>query len=125
MSTVLVSGAVLQCSHGGQLTLSQGNKKLSVGGSQVIIAGMESSLSFALGAPGVTTPCPKMASAGSPPPPSPCSSTQAASSGVASKLTVDGKGVLLATASGQAVNLNDPNASWQVNSAGQSLLKAS
>ena len=126
MGTVLVAGAVIQCSHGGSYKFSQGNPKLSISGNKVITSGMEVGVSFAPGSPGVLVPCPKLALAGTPPPPSPCTATLAAlPSGVALKLTVGGLGALLDAAQGQTVNANDPAATWSVSSAGQTLLKAS
>ena len=125
MGTVLVVGAIIKCSHGGSCKLSQGNSKLAIGGNNVITSGMEVGISFAPGGPGVVVPCPKLAAAGTPPPPSPCTATVATSpSGVAAKLTVDGLGALLDGASGQTINANDPAATWSVDSAGQTLLKA-
>ena len=124
MGTVLAVGAIIQCSHLGSLKLAQGNPKLRVSGNAVVTAGMESGLSFAVGSPNVVTPCPKLGP-GPAFPPSPCASTGASlPSGVAVKLRVDGKGVLLDSASGLATNPNDPAASWSVASAGQTLLKA-
>jgi hypothetical protein len=106
--------------------LSQGNSKLTISGNNVITSGMEVGISFAPGGPGVLVPCPKLAVAGSPPPPSPCTATVATlPSGVATKLTVDGLGALLDGANGQTINPNDPAATWSVASAGQTLLKAS
>lgn len=126
MGTVLVAGAIIKCSHGGSCKLSKGNSKLTIGGNDVITSGMEVGISFAPGSPGVVVPCPKLANAGTPPPPSPCTATIATTpSGVATKLTVDGVGALLDGASGQTVNANDPAATWSVDSAGQTLLKAS
>jgi hypothetical protein len=124
MGSVLAVGAIIKCSHGGSLKLAQGSSKLSVGGNAVVTAGMESGLSFAVGSPNVVTPCPKLGP-GPAFPPSPCASTGSSlPPGVAVKLLVDGKGVLLDSASGLATNPNDPAATWSVTSAGQTLLEA-
>jgi hypothetical protein len=123
MAFVVVKGAMIQCSHQGQVRLTAGNPKLTVDGQAVVTAGQEAGISFAPGSPGLVAPCPKLANAGNPPPPSPCSATSAATAGLSLKITVDGKGVLLDTASGSTTNLNDPKATWSVTSAGQSKLR--
>jgi hypothetical protein len=121
MALVLTVGAIIKCTHGGMCKLSQGNSKLTVSGNAVITSGMEAGISFA-GGPNVTVPCTFATGAG----PSPCTATgPSLPSGVATKLLVDGMGALLAGASGQNVNAQDPSAQWSVVSAGQTLLQAS
>lgn len=123
MAFVVVTGAAIECSHRGRVRLSSGNAKLTVDGEAVVTAGQEAGISFAPGSPGLLVPCPKLANAGIPPPPSPCSATLAATAGVSLKLTVDGLGVLLDNATGLATNANDPGATWSVASAGQTKLQ--
>lgn len=123
MPNVLVVGATLQCSHGGVVRLTGGNAKLLVTNNAVITSGQEAGLSFAPGAPGVIVPCTHPNSkAPTPPPTVPCSATMAATSGISTLLVIDEMGALMDTASGQTVNLDDPQASWSVASAGQTVL---
>jgi hypothetical protein len=123
MAQVLVAGGTLQCSHAGQVRLSGGDSRLSVSGKGAITFGSESGLSFAPGAPGVTSPCPFTdPKSGSP---SPCAATLPATSGTARLLSVGGVPVLLDNASGNATNTADPSATWKVAAAGQSLLSTS
>src|SRR5579875_2589311 len=116
MPQVLVTGATIQCTHGGVISLTQGDDRLQVKGKATIVAGQEAGLSFAPGAPGVTTPCP-FSTGGSA---SPCTSTLAASAGISTLLQVGNRGVLLSNATGQTVNT--PPATWSVQDAGQTLL---
>ena len=56
MSLVMVKGATLQCSHGGQITISTGDARMNVDNNAVVTSGMESGLSFPAGTPpGATT----------------------------------------------------------------------
>ena len=123
MAFVVVTGAVMQCNHHGQVGLTSGNAKLTVDGQAAVTAGLAVGISFAPGSPGLLAPCQKLASAGSPPPASPCTATKPATSGVSLKITVDGQGALLDSASGPAANLNDPFAAWSIASAGQTKLQ--
>jgi hypothetical protein len=121
MSYVLTVGAIIQCTHGGTCKLSQGSSKLTVSGNGVIISGMESGISFA-GGPNVVAPCTFATSGG----PSPCTATgPTLPAGLATKLTIDGMGALLDSASGTNINAQDASAKWSVVSAGQTLLQAS
>lgn len=126
MPRVVVAGAILQCSHGGQVRLSSGNSKLQVSDKAVVTAGMEVGLSFApLGSPPTPSqpaPCP-IQGPGSPPPPTPCTATLAATSGVSQLLTVDGAGALLSSAGGNTVNSTSPG-TWSIADPGQTLLEA-
>jgi hypothetical protein len=123
MPNVLVAGGTIQCSHGGSVKVLQGDDRLEIANAAVIVAGMESGLSFAPGSPGVQTPCP-WPSAVQPPVAgsSPCTATMAAGAGVSQQLTVGGKGALLDNANGLATNSNVPAATWSVAMAGQTLV---
>jgi hypothetical protein len=125
----VVIGAIVQCSHGGKSRLRAGNAKLKVNDAAVVTAGMEVGVPFLpFGSPPTPdnpAPCTKQAP-GTPPPPSPCTATLAATpEGVSTKITVDGIGVLLDTASGKATNTNDPDANWIISDAGQAVLRES
>ena len=106
---IVVQGATLACTHQGQATATSGNAKLKIGGKPAVVSGMEGLLSF--------TGCTFATGGG----PSPCTVTSPASAGVSMKVKVDGMGVLLDTATGTAVNANDPGATWSVSDAGQTL----
>jgi hypothetical protein len=126
MGQVLVAGAIIQCSHKGQVKLSGGDARLSVSGNGAITFGMEVGLSFAPGSPGLIAPCTNVDKTKGPPPPlSPCAATLPATSGLATLLAVGGIPVLLDDAKGQATNQGDPLATWSVASAGQNLLSTS
>jgi hypothetical protein len=123
MPNVVVVGSTIQCKHGGSVQLAQGDQRLEIAGSAVIVSGLETGLSFAPGSPGLLTPCPL------PAPATPlvasssaCVATMAAVTGVSLQLAVGGKGVLLDNASGPASNPNDPGATWSVAMAGQTLV---
>jgi hypothetical protein len=120
MPNVLVVGGKLKCNHGGMLQLSSGSSLLEIAGADAIASGMEAGLSFS-GGPDVLVPCPLPAPSG-PPGSSPCTATLAATAGTSSLLSIGGVAALLDSASGQTVNANDPNATWSVDSAGQTLL---
>jgi hypothetical protein len=120
MAMVVVKGAIIKCSHGGQLKLSSGDSKLEVDGSGAVTSGMEAGLAFAPGGPDVVAPCPYTTPAGVT---SPCSSTTPATQGTSTKLTVGGMAVLLDSAQGQTINV--PPGTWSVTNAGQSKLEAS
>jgi hypothetical protein len=63
MSLVMVKGAALKCSHGGQIQISTGDPRLNVDGNGVVTSGMESGLSFAAASP----PCSNQTAVGRPP----------------------------------------------------------
>ena len=121
MAQILVAGARLKCKHSGILVLGGGHDKLSVSGNGAIAAGDELGLSFALGAPGVTTPCSSANPSGTP---TPCLISAPATSGLSSLVSVDGLPVLLDSAGGQAANATDGPSPWSVADAGQQLLGA-
>jgi len=103
--------------------LTSGNAKLTVDGNAVITSGMEVGVSFAPG-PDNVSPCTNQTTT-TPPVLAPCMIAARASSGVASKLTIGGVGVLLDSASGNTTNTQGaPPGTWSVASAGQSLLTA-
>ena len=121
MAKVVVKGATIKCSHGGQVQVSSGDSRLQVDGNGAVTSGMEAGLAFAPGAPGVMAPCPITTPAGAP---SPCSSTTPAASGTATKLSVGEVPVLLDSAQGQTINAVSPG-TWSIGDAGQSKLEAS
>lgn len=127
MPNIVVVGGFVECSHGGKSKIKSGNAKLKISGAEAVTMGMEVGLSF-LPANATPTPdnpavCTRLADAGSPPPPSPCSGTMAATVGISTKIKVDGVGVLLDTASGTATNRNDLDAKWKISDAGQTIMK--
>lgn len=127
MSFVLVEGAIIQCSHGGQLKLSAGDARLSVDGNGAIVFGNEAGLTF--GAPNAPGPdgLPPCLGQVQPPPPTgpvfvPCV-TNAAAEGMATKLAVGTVAALLDSASGTTITPQPPG-QWNVVSAGQAKLEA-
>ncbi|WP_428338692.1 hypothetical protein [Mycobacterium sp.] len=123
MSFVLVEGAIIGCSHGGQLTLGSGDARLSVDGNGAITFGMEAGLSFAAAHP----PCTNKTTTTPPPAPQPAPCvTSAATAGQSTKLSVGNLPVLLDSANGPTVPALLPAApgTWNVVSAGQAKLEA-
>lgn len=125
MPSVVVEGGFIECSHGGKTKITSGNQKLKINGSAVITLGMELGYPFQpLGSPPTPdnpAPCPIK----TPTPlemPSPCTATLAATSGISTKITVDGLGALLDSASGNTINAISPG-TWSIGSAGQTVLK--
>jgi len=114
-ATAVVKAGSLACSHQGSVTVSSVSARLTVGGKGVLLSGQESGLDFA-GCTNMTT--------SSPASPAPCIS-DAATAGVATKLTVGGTAVLL-KAGGPTHPKAIPAAvgTWSVQSAGQSRLTA-
>jgi hypothetical protein len=123
MGTVVVVNAVLACSHQGQVAVAAGDPRLTVGGAAVLTSGKESGLDFPAGT--LPPSCSNQTTTQSPQP-APCI-TQAAASGLAVKLTVGGKPVLLATAGGPTKPALTPAVpgTWTVHAPGQSKLTAS
>jgi hypothetical protein len=113
MPQVLVSGATIQCTHGGVSSLMGGDARLTVSEKGAITSGMEVGISFAPGTPAVIIPCNFK---------TPCSATVAAIAGISTMLAVGGMPVLLDTATGIATNAAP--ATWKVASPGQTLLSA-
>jgi hypothetical protein len=125
MGLVLVKGAVLACSHGGQLKLDGGDSRLTVDGKGALTAGVEAGLSF--GSPqkpvsGMVSPCTAQTPS-TPPSFVPCV-TAPAIAGLALKLAVGGTPVLLDSARGTTVSGSGPG-TWSVGMAGQTKLEAS
>ena len=126
MSFVLVAGAIIGCSHGGQVKLSAGDSRLIVDDNGAITLGMEAGLTF--GSP--NSPTPGMAPCTGqvlPVPPTgpaftPCI-TNPAAQGMATKLAVGNLPALLDTAAGTTVTPQPPG-QWSVVSAGQAKLEA-
>lgn len=125
MAFVVVAGAMVQCSHGGQSKFPSGNPKLKIGGAAAVTAGMEAGVPFLpFGSPPTPdnpAPCPVQTTS-TPPAPSPCTATLAATSGISTKILVGGLGVLLDSASGNTVNATSPG-TWSIVNAGQALVK--
>jgi hypothetical protein len=124
VARVLVIGATIQCSHGGQFRLSSGDSRLTVDGNGAVLSGTEAGLAFGSSVaplPGLS-PCPVMTSS-TPPLPSPCV-TGPAAAGMAIKLAVGGTPVLLDSATGTTINPANPG-TWSVSDAGQTKLEAS
>jgi hypothetical protein len=120
MSLVVVKGAKLRCSHGGQIQISAGDPRLTVGDNGAVTSGMESGLSFAAGAPpcnNKTTSTPSVLA--------PCVTSPAAA-GQALKLSVGRLPVLLDSATGPTVPAAQPAVpgTWSVASPGQAKLEA-
>jgi hypothetical protein len=120
MPNVVVAGGVIQCSHSGTIKFSSGSSKLEVNGAGAITFGMEAGLSFALGSPGVISPCTEVTKT-TPPSSSPCTSSPA-TAGVSTIVMIGGAGVLLSNAQGLCINLVDPSAKWSIASPGETVL---
>lgn len=120
MPLVLVAGTTIQCMHGGQgRLLGPGSPNLTVSGQGVLAQGSDAPFSFAPGAPGVLVPC----SATTPAGPAPCTTTPTLPAGLTTKLTVGGRPVLLATATGTTASAAGPG-TWKVADPGQQVLEA-
>jgi len=123
MATVVISGAELQCSHGGKASITLTSGRLRVGSARVLVQGDEKGRSFETGKDGVSTPCPNTTKS-QPPKSSPCTATLGALAGTAAKLTVDKKPVLLATAKGPVSPTDaDLTPTWSFATSGQSVTK--
>jgi hypothetical protein len=114
-AAVVVRGGSLSCTHQGTATIASGSVRLTVGGNGVLLQGAESGLSFPNCQNKTTTQTPS---------PAPCVS-DAATAGIATKLTVGGTAVVLA-ASGPTHPSATPAVvgTWSVGSAGQSTLRS-
>jgi hypothetical protein len=125
MAHVLVAGAIIQCSHSGQLRMVSGDSRLTVDQNGVVTSGMERGLAFgapppANPVPGMISPCSAVVkSSGTP---APCV-TGPAASGQSLLLSVGNLPVLLDTANGPTVTPSGP-ATWSVSSAGQTKLES-
>jgi len=119
MSFVLTETSTLVCTHQGSVTVVAGQSKLTVSGAKVLVDG---DLNGASIKGCVTVPAP--------PPPGPtsklCLTVSSAAGGVSTKLTVNGKGVLLDTIQGTTDGMvaNVVPQQWSVQAAGETKLKA-
>jgi hypothetical protein len=123
MGLVVVKGAVIKCSHGGQLTLLTGDSRLAVTGNGAMTSGMEAGLAFGSSdtpVPGMVSPCGAVTPNGKF---VPCVTAPALPDGLARKLTVGGLPVLLDSASGTTASGAGPG-TWSVGRAGQQKLEA-
>ncbi|MEV3912618.1 hypothetical protein [Streptomyces canus] len=124
MPLVLTQGAVLQCSHGGQLKPDcPGDSNVTVKQRGVLTSGAEAGLTFGAAeapVPGMVVPCPAKTPTGTP---QPCVTTPTTPVGLAVKFTVGGKPALLATAIGITASGLGPG-TWSVADPGQTLLEA-
>jgi hypothetical protein len=120
MSFVLVKGGTLQCTHGGVITLTLGDPRLTVKDNGAVLSGMEGGLSFASGSPPCNNKTTDTNAA-----PAPCITTPA-SAGQARKLSVGATPVLLDSATGTTQPSVQPATPgrWSVASPGQSKLEA-
>jgi hypothetical protein len=125
MGLVLVRGAIIQCSHGGQLKLSVGDARVTVHGNGVVTSGMENGLTFGspvASVPDMVLPCTAQTPT-TPPQFQPCVTAAAAPAGLARKLTVGDQPVLVDTATGTTVSGAGPG-TWKVSDPGQTILQA-
>ena len=113
MGATLTESSTVACSHNGSVQLHAGQSKLSVGGSKVLVDGDLSGASIG-GCLTVTDPNTAALQ---------CATVAMAIGGVAGKLKVDGKGVLLEAIQGQTSGtVGGAPQSWSVQSAGQTKL---
>ena len=118
MPKVLTTSSEVECVDKATVKLSAGQQKLKVAGNAVLVMGDLVGASV--------SGCPITVK---PPPPGPvtkpCKKTLSMLKGEASKLKVDGKPVLLATAQGLTDGLGPAPGTWSVKSAGHSKLETS
>ncbi len=115
MPAVITEQSALACAHAGQVQLSSSQGQLKVAGAAVLVDGDMAGKSIAAC---VTVPDPNTATVK-------CLHTQPQLAGVAAKLTVGGKGVLLEAANGLTDGtVGGTPQTWSVTSAGQSKLVA-
>ncbi|HSF49013.1 MAG TPA: hypothetical protein VLA73_11715 [Burkholderiales bacterium] len=115
MSSVLTENSTLTCAHAGSLQLVAGQTKLSVGGAKVLVEG---DLNGAAVSACATVPDPNTSTLK-------CLNVASATGGVAGKLKVGGRGVLLEEIKGSTNGtVGGAPQNWSVQSAGQSKLKA-
>ena len=119
MPFVLTESSKLVCQHQGAVTLTAGQSKLTVNGARVLVDGDLNNAAISLCQ---TVPAP--------PPAGPtsvkCTLVISAIGGVASKLKVQGKGVLLENIQGftNGIVANALNRPWSVQSAAETKLQA-
>ena len=124
MAKVDVTGAMIKCTHTGQFRLTSGDPRLAVSGNGAVLSGMEMGLAFGSPAaplPGLA-PCTAVNAAGTP---APCVTAVTLPAGLATKLAVGNKPVLLDSASGPTVTtaVGGPG-TWSVSDPGQQKLEA-
>lgn len=124
MGAVVVVGAILKCSHSGQLKLTSGDGRLTVDGNDAVTAGKEAGLTF--GSPtapvsAMVAPCTAQTPS-TPPAYVPCV-TSPAVAGQALKLVIGGVPVLLESAKGLTVSGAGPG-TWSIGKPGQTKLEA-
>ncbi|WP_410791016.1 hypothetical protein [Kribbella sp. C-35] len=128
--SVVVEGGTIDCGHSGRISLVHVSTRLTVRNKGVLLLEQEKNLPFLPAAP-PTSPLPLQCThvtTSQVPLPAPCI-TKAASSGVATKLTVGKAAVLLRLAGGATTtpvaNAVPPtDSTWKVSAAGQSRLTA-
>jgi hypothetical protein len=115
MSFVITESSTATCANFGTVTLKAGQSKLTVGGVKVLIDGDMTGAAISKCSL-QTDPNTGIVQ---------CLTVQSASGGVAGKLTVQGKGVLLSEINGQTSgSISGVAQTWSVQDAGQSKLKA-
>ncbi|MCP4259935.1 MAG: hypothetical protein GY774_20840 [Planctomycetes bacterium] len=113
MPNVLTESSIIKCSNQGTVQLTAGQSNLYVNGSKVLVENdlNGKSISGCLTIPSTNTVT--------------CMNVVTAINGVATKLKVNGKGVLLETINGQSSGtVSGMIQTWSVQSSGQSKLKA-
>ncbi len=112
MPAVLTESSTLKCVHQGSVQLRAGQSKLTVNGSKVLVAG---DLAGATISTCLLTPPPATNVK--------CATVASAIAGVALKLKVDGKGVLLESVQGQTSGtVAGTPQTWSVQNPGQTKL---
>lgn len=109
MTAILTTGSSLTCAHGGRISLSSHQSKLSVAGHPVLVQ------TDLVGASISGCPTPVASS----PTTKPCLTVVAVLAGPTPKLTVDGTPVLLANARGLTDGVDPAPGTWSVQSAAQ------
>jgi hypothetical protein len=124
MAHVVVKGALITCSHAGELAFVAGHEAMTVGGNGVVLAGGEVGMQFLAPplVPGGPKPCSAVDASNHP---APCKIQLAATEGLSTTLKVGGKAVLLDSAKGATFTTAGPGTTWSVKDAGQSVMDAS
>lgn len=115
MPMVLSTGSRIVCAHGGTVQPKASQSKLMVGGRQVLVLGDLQGAQIS----GCLTPNAPAAT----PPTKQCLTIASMITGQATKLSADGKPVLLETAAGLTDGLPLGSNTWRVQSAGQTKLE--
>jgi hypothetical protein len=115
LALVITEKSTVACTHQGSVKLSSKQSKLKVSGANVLVVGdlPSSQISGCVDLTNTTTGIVQ------------CQLVLTQTAGVATKLKVSGKGVLLESAQGQTNGINGGPQTWSVKAAGQSKLKAS